>query len=108
MLASTKMRAPLGRSSSFIQLFFQHSTNESRIGAHYAECLLGDTRLCSIRITFLFAWRHGDFHLSPVWHWQRLFQDDHIPFDVSCIFHSCVSSGILDTEAVRSSRGPRF
>src|SRR6266446_146162 len=97
MLASTKTRAPLGRSSSFIHIFFQHSTNEGWIGAHHAKRLLGDTRLRSIRLSSLFGWRHEDFYLSAVWHWQRFLQNDYIPFDVSCISHSCVSSGILCT-----------
>src|SRR5882724_6625790 len=45
MLASTRTRAPSGRSSSFIHIFFQDSPNGRWIGGNHAK-----GRLCDIRL----------------------------------------------------------
>src|SRR6266511_2504757 len=92
MLASTKTRAPSGRSSSFIHIFFKDSINYSWIGGNDAKRRLGDTRLPAPFTFPVFGWRYEDFHLGPIGHRERFFQDDHIPLRVSFISHSRVSS----------------
>src|SRR5215510_13020711 len=92
MLASTKTRGPSGRSSSFIHILFQDHMNHSRIGGNNAKCGLGDTRLPAPLTPRVFGWRDEDFHLRPIGHRERFFQDDHTPLYVSFISHSRVSS----------------
>src|SRR5687768_13938058 len=92
MLASTKTRAPSGRSSSVIQIFFQDRMHHSWIGGNAAKRGLGDTRLPAPLTPPGFGWRDEDFHLRSIGHREWFFQDDHIPFHVSFIAHGRVSS----------------
>src|SRR5262245_65998782 len=91
MLASTRTRAPSGRSSSFIHVFFQDSPNGRWIRGNHAKGRLCDIRLPLPLTPFVFGWRHEDFHLGSIGHRERFMEDDHISLHISFISHRLVS-----------------
>src|SRR6266511_2557524 len=82
---------PPGRSSSFIHIFFQDSTNDRWIGGNHAKGRLCYTRLPLPFTPSVFGWWHEDFHLGSIRHRESFIEDTHISLHISFISHSPVS-----------------
>src|SRR4029450_5442548 len=76
------------------EMFLKDGMDEHRVGRKKTTRFACGTPCC-------LAWHRSSgcgehhAHLRPIRHWQGLFQNAHLPLDITCIFHCLESSSAV-------------